>query len=67
MAEAEPAVVEAEPAVVEAEPAVVEARVSAAREFPGTRSRDLQVPRRARLCITNDIEFHSLKLGPVFS
>jgi hypothetical protein len=41
---------------------VVEARVSAAREFPGTRSRDLWVPRRARPCTTDDIEFHSLNL-----
>src|SRR5215472_16738962 len=31
-------------------------------EFPGTRSRDPWVPRHARSCTVDDIEFHSLKL-----
>jgi hypothetical protein len=40
----------------------VEPRVPAARELHGTRLRDLWMPRHARPCTTDDIEFHSLKL-----
>jgi hypothetical protein len=61
VAEARP-VVEAERRVVEAERPVVEARVWAEQEFRGTSSRDLWMPRHAHRCITDDIEFHSLKL-----
>jgi hypothetical protein len=54
-------VAEARP-VVEAERPVMEARVWAEQEFHGTSSRDLWMPRHAHRCITDDIEFHSLKL-----